>query len=230
METQFPYNFDLVTGEMASKQDLPGEAEQLFILTDLFVHAGRLVSLADLIPLTTWLEAHAGEAVVTEASTEPSSLIAAKRLLAPTELLRNHAWLKGSMARLAQNESQNGEQSRSADESAAACVDDGDFLARVLGELHAKRGEWAMDREEMRSFEVVTCGGLYLAKHKKLAYDQFRGQPCTAEARGFCRRYGVHLSFSATIAYHGELLASHLCMAWCHKLQYAFDIYCSAGD
>jgi hypothetical protein len=231
METQFPYNFDLVTDEMASQQDLPCEAEQLFILPDLFVHGGRLVSLADLIPLTIWLDAHAGEIAVAEVSTEPRLPIAAKKPSVPSELLRKHAWLKGSMARLATKESQgDDEQSSSDEESAAVCVDDEDFLARALGELYAKRAEWAMEREEMNSFEVVICGGPYLAKHKKLAYDQFRGQPCTAEARDFCRRYGVRMSFSATIAYHGELLASQLCMAWCHKLQYAFDIYCSSGD
>ena len=51
-----------------------------------------------------------------------------------------------------------------------------------------------------------------------------------SEGRLFLRKYGFHLTFSASIARYGEHIASQLCLAWAHKMQYFFSLRDESGD
>lgn len=230
----FQFVFEVDTRKFVTEQDLPFDEAALFVLPDLYVKGAFVVSVADLVPLTTWLAAHRDVAV---AAPPPEGGRAVSRPKvskgSAAHLLKEHPWLRKHMTR----------PQLPIDDSAGACAAQGDeadleadsdaedLVSLALHELEDRRAQWVADSHAPAdAFEVIVRGGAWLARTKGVAYDEFRAQPRTPQAKLFCRRYGFNQSFAAAIARYTEAVASQLAAAWAHKLEFFLSRWVDSGD
>ena len=73
-------------------------------------------------------------------------------------------------------------------------------------------------------------GGRWTREHVGRNYDYFMGIAAKSASRDFCNKYPLSLSMRCSIAKFGEQIASALCRAWMHKMQYLFGVYPAAQD
>ena len=105
------------------------------------------------------------------------------------------------------------------------------YLDAAVDELHAMRAMWELEGGvETIDFDIELRGGRWTAKHRNKACDSFRGRCATGSARTWARAYDLPQTFTAAIGPYGEFLASQLCLAWCHRMQWLFDAYKAGGD
>jgi hypothetical protein len=188
--------------------------------------------MADPIPLSVWLDANWQDAIASTEGEKEGSRPRTTKSHASSELVKKHPFLKKHFRDKEKVQTDEGDENELVSEDEIAVEpEDEDFVAMALAQLEARRSKWEEDGHiSVDAVEVIIRGGSWLAKHKHVAFDEFRAQPRTSEARSFCRLYGWHLSFSASIARYGESVASQLCLAWAHKAQHFYQLWCEGGD
>ena len=101
-------------------------------------------------------------------------------------------------------------------------------IERCMDELSLKRAEEAdAMRTATEDFKVELLGGPATKKKKGIAFSGFKGSARGFLAERFCEMHGLDKTFGASFAEHTEAIAGIVCRAWCHKLQYYFDIQVS---
>ena len=71
----------------------------------------------------------------------------------------------------------------------------------------------------------------WTCRHLGVGYDAFKGHATNANATAWCRRFGMQLSFGASIMKFGEGVATQLADAWRHKMQaYVDALEASSSD
>ena len=235
-EEWYEFTFKFALGQFYTQCDLPRDEREIEVLPNVFVRAQHAVSLADKVGLATWLEANKPMAEIDEendSEDEADKVEKAREEAASSDVAKRYPWLQGHLKRKVDIEDEEHDDSPAKKRNLPLKEEevDDDFLSDALSKLELRRAEWEEEApRDTKSFEVFLRGGTWTAKHKKAAYDEFRAQPCTADARDFCRRYGLRQSFSASVTRYGEDLASKLCVAWTHKVSYFFELYMGQDD
>ena len=94
--------------------------------------------------------------------------------------------------------------------------------------LAAKRAEWEELGAALGDFVDVRGGG-WTEKHKGTPADCTVGQ-ARPQTKAFCRAYSLPIMASYAYSRYGEEAAARLATAWCHRLQYFYDIWVAADD
>ena len=232
LNRHYEHHFELEIGQFHTQKDLPSSVEDLSLLPDLlFLDARHVVSHADAMPLARALEGsdpacasdHPGPA-------QPNAIKKASNI--DPGLLKSNPWLVGHLKRketgqdvLLPLKSQGVEE-----ESTTECEEEG-LVSNAFLDLERRRNEWQLEHTiVLTGFEVYIRGGQKTHAQKGRSLDEFRGQASTPSSRDWCRRYGLQRTFGAALPRYGDALASQLCLEWCHRQQYHFDIYCTVND
>lgn len=78
-------------------------------------------------------------------------------------------------------------------------------------------------------FRVVPRGGVNTFIACGLSIDSIRGQGSSAESTAWCRTYGLTPSATYSVPAYTMHVAQHLAGAWCHKMNFFWDIWIDHG-
>jgi hypothetical protein len=105
--------------------------------------------------------------------------------------------------------------------AAHADTDAGD----VMDALQAARAFWAIRAPPQEiDFRWHIRGGKWTADHEGCAYDCFRSEAVSTNAKDFCQRYALDKSASFYISKYGEETAMTLARFWIQKMQHMLEI------
>jgi hypothetical protein len=108
---------------------------------------------------------------------------------------------------------------------------DDDAIEEVFRELQKNREQWLLEAPEPATdFRCSILGGAWTARATGHVYDYYIGKASSGPAERWCRAYGVALSGRFAMTLYGDVLAGLLSRAWCHKMQYYFNICEASGD
>ena len=147
-----------------------------------------------------------------------------------------HPWLQQFMATGARRPSKvpaeppDHEQEDDADDGASASSGASVASEEVWDELEMRRQHWqVVDPVEYDAFSWELLGGKWTALNKGCSFDAFKaeGKPMVRE---WLLSHRLALSFSASIALYGEEEAQLLVSSWCHRLNFFWSHWLSAGD
>ena len=104
---------------------------------------------------------------------------------------------------------------------------DEEILDIAYKNLQNKRLEWEQELNWQggNDFLPNIRGGKWLRKHKGKEDDYIRGAAATADARQWCKLYGLQLSMSFAQDKFGIKDCTTLAVAFCHRMQYFYDLW-----
>ena len=189
---------------------------------------------SDLVPFSTFVQGLPGKApaAASEASSSANVVSAAP---AKAALLAQYPWLEqhlDSQRKATTKAASKGPELPLTEEppSLEAEVDD-DAIQAVFDALHKKREEWHMGAAgEPSDFTVSLVGGAWSQKKFGKAYHAFKSAARRGDPEDWCGEYGLNKSASFEISLYGEPLAALLAQAWCHRLQYFYNIYLQCAE
>ena len=102
--------------------------------------------------------------------------------------------------------------------------------ADVFDELHRLRETWQEGDDRLqRDFKVAVRGGAWTAAHRGVVADSIRGEASNADSVSFCKAYRLPQSGTFSISKFTEQHARTLASAWCHRMQFWFDLWLGRG-
>lgn len=105
-----------------------------------------------------------------------------------------------------------------------------DIITKAWEDLAEKRREWELAGGSAHDdFFTRVLGGAWTATHKKKAFDAVAGMARNSVAKTWCRRYGLNIEASFSLAKYGESDAPMLALQWCDRMQHYFLIYKANG-
>ena len=110
---------------------------------------------------------------------------------------------------------------------------DDETAEAVFKHLEAARKECASSDNDVvdKRFNVVLLGGPWLYTKTGRAYDAFKGKAKKdLLVEEWCNMYGLKKSFRADTNMFGMYTASVLAQAWCHKMEYLFELFIVSGS
>jgi hypothetical protein len=105
-------------------------------------------------------------------------------------------------------------------------------VADALEALYAKRCEWDLDggdKSRDGAFVVKLLGGAWTKLHKGKDFDAFKGE-ARASASAWCKQYRLPQSARFEISLYGEIDASTMSVAWCHRMQHFYSRWLESGE
>ena len=113
---------------------------------------------------------------------------------------------------------------------AAASMDmtsiEADALETALQALQTKRSSWEHeDKLETTDFETWIKGGSWKQQHRGSGTDSTMARACSEVSTAWCKLYGLQKSTSFSHKKFGEEAAACLALAWCHRMQFFYNIY-----
>ena len=61
--------------------------------------------------------------------------------------------------------------------------------------------------------------------------DSIRGKCCSELSRAFCKAYALNTTFTLSLRkYHDQNVAQQLACAWCHRMQFIFELWKASDD
>lgn len=107
---------------------------------------------------------------------------------------------------------------------------DEELVQKVWALLEERRQEWAEeDVVHTTDFETFIRGGAWVQSHTGSAYDCIIGRPCTEPARAWIQQFFPTKTAAFAYKKYGEQAANMLALAWCHRMQYLFDLYADSN-
>ena len=232
--TAWRHRFSIDFMDCCFWQDLPVvPLESMQVLPEL-LHIGgeEVASDSDLVPYSTFVE---GLPDTEAAATSTSS--SAKVVRAPSanqDLVSKYPWLQRHM------DSQGRAKGHARSQAGKLPIQeeplpedaDGDVAVQaVFDELHKMREEWQVGvAGEVSDFVVSLIGGPWSQKRFGKAYHCFRSSARRGAPEAWCVEYGLTKTASFEISLYGDRLAALLGKAWCHRLQYFYDIYLQSTE
>ena len=147
------------------------------------------------------------------------------------EVLKAHPWLNSSIAKVnkaagVMKSSVPAEPATSSDSSGEE-EDDDSSLEKLFAKLEAARPEVEL-RKTMHDgdFVVVVLAGVATLVRDGPSYQ---GVARGGLAEDWCRRRGLRLSASFLMDLYTPAGAASLARAWCHRMQFFFNLYVSGG-
>ena len=118
------------------------------------------------------------------------------------------------------------------DDSGANLVDD-EEIEVLWDELHRYRSNLAaaaLSAPGDSDFMTTCLGGKWTKEHKGVDADAVRGHARGESAVTFCEARGVNKSKRFEISVYTFGHAAVFARAWCHRMQYFFNLACEAED
>ena len=101
-----------------------------------------------------------------------------------------------------------------------------DALETALQALQTKRSSWEHeDKLETTDFETWIKGGSWKQQHRGSGTDSTMARACSEVSTAWCKLYGLQKSTSFSHKKFGEEAAACLALAWCHRMQFFYNIY-----
>ena len=100
--------------------------------------------------------------------------------------------------------------------------------AEVLGELYERRALFYQEATfdaQVVDFGYHLRGGQWTRRHRGDVVDSARGMALRSPAAEFCRRAGLSLSSTYSLALYGHEDAVLAARFWCHRLQFLYNEY-----
>ena len=155
---------------------------------------------------------------------------------ASLDLLAAYPWLAGLAERQARPRPGQARGSAASGTPAAMAAPPGgpegeeEELEAVFAELYRRREEWAV-LAPLGGEDFVTgvLGGAWTKRERGRVYDAYQGRAAHRASQDFCERYGLQKSARFGIDVFGDRMAGQLSRAWCHRLQYYYDLEAARG-
>lgn len=106
---------------------------------------------------------------------------------------------------------------------------DDDEVEAIYEELERRRRELAADHPSGEDFGTTLLGGRWTLRERGDSADVVQGRGRNALAKEFCARRGVPQTARFEIAQYTEANAAILARAWCHRMQYFYDLEVVSG-
>jgi hypothetical protein len=100
----------------------------------------------------------------------------------------------------------------------------------AMAELEALRARWARDEHGAATdFKVRVRGGAATAARMGGPADASRGEAANQQAEAFCLAAELPRSATFNLRRYTETHARDLARAWCHRLQWWYDLWLERG-
>ena len=80
------------------------------------------------------------------------------------------------------------------------------------------------------AFTTEIRGGGWTTANRGKAFDCIVAKAKPGLATSFCARYQLNKMASFSFSLYGEAIAGAMALEWCRRMQWFFDIACSAGE
>ena len=230
VQTTWAQRFRVDFMNCVSADTLPiAHLDDLYVLPQLIYLGGNvLASDMDPIPWSAFYQSLSTMQVATSEAKSRTQNVASS---VPSTLLQQHPWLEGYMdsassaKRTHRNAAPTHDEPVDAPSEAAEAMDD-TAIEEVFRQLEAKREECHMLRaQEVQDFKVSLLGGMWTQRTSGRPFDAFKAQARRGEAEVWCGLYGLQKSARWDLGLYGEGNAAVFAKAWCHKMQYLFDLW-----
>ena len=238
----FEHNYALEAGGFVySDEHFVAPDSPVFVLEPCTLRlGGRVASDGDWRPLDEVLRGLGGGAIAAAAAASDDESESEAAVPAPESdvpLWVTHPWLMADWAALGHTRKGRLEprlQTPAVASEETAPRDDwsaeGFTAEEAMAELEALRARWACDEHRAPSdFKVRVRGGAYTAARMGVAADASRGEAANQEAEAFCVAAGLPRSATFNFLRYTEEHARDLARAWCHRLQWWFDLWMERG-
>jgi hypothetical protein len=227
----YKYEFKANAGAYVRDDHLPWSGiDDLCVVPDVvFLGEHRLVSSSSACPLRIFVERY-GQLSADKAETE-GPRIKRGRPAPSQELIDLHPWLEDFLSMPKDTHpsaSASGSSARAGGASSSTHIADipEEVMEEALSTLEAQRA--LLEQGEalgVHAFYVSVRGGTWTRHNRGRAYDAISGQARGGTPKQFCRAYGLNVMVSFATDLYGEVAASILARAWCHRMEYFYLIW-----